>query len=60
MGSDSELHFSPLSEAEKVCGDNRHRLVLFPDGSAKIELPVKNVPPRMREDLALNHSGKVL
>lgn len=60
MGSDSELHFSPLSEVEKVCGENRHRLVLFPDGSTKTELPVKNVLPRMREDLASNHPGKVL
>lgn len=60
MGSDSELCCSPLSEAEKVCGENRHRLVLFPDGSTKIELPVKNVLLRMREDLDLNHPGKVL
>lgn len=60
MGSDSELHFCPLSEVEKVCGENGHRLVLFPDGSTKIELPVKNVLPRMREDLASIHPGKVL
>lgn len=59
MGSDSELHFSPLSEVEKVRGENRHHLV-FPDGSTKMELPVKNVLPRMREDLASNHSGKML
>lgn len=58
-GSDSELRRSPLSQAAKVCGEHRHRLVLLPGGSTKTELPVRNVQPRMREDLALNHPGKV-
>lgn len=41
-------------------GENRHLLIVFLDGSTKIEQPVKSVPLRMREDLAFNHLCKVL
>lgn len=41
-------------------GENRHCLIVFLDGSTKTELPVRNVPLRMKEDLAFNHLCKVL